>query len=232
MINIRQVYETAYRDDRAARRDIPLNGWPKNRHQASLFWAGKGERVLDVGCGNGLVLYNLRHQFNELHGTELADTRVKSARETLKGLPAEIIQNNIENGLPYPDNYFDTLISGAMIEHLIDVAGALAEMRRVLKPGGRLVLITPNVAKLMNRVKLAMGRFPSTSTGNEGVDFSKSNILMDGGHFHYFTFRSMTLFCRKAGFRSIERYGFGSLGKVHHLFPSVLSGNVLILARK
>ncbi len=105
-------------------------------------------------------------------------------------------------------------------------------MYRVLKPGGRLLLITPNVAKLTNRIRLLLGKFPSTSTGNEGVDFSKQNWLMDGGHFHYFTFRSMRLFCQHCGFSEIRSFGIGTLGRFHHLRPSLFSGNVVLLAQK
>ncbi len=230
MVNVRKVYEAAYQNDRPNRKEIRITGWPKDRHQACIFWAGTGERVLDVGCGNGVVLYNLQEHFRELHGTEFAFSRVISARETLKDLPAYVIQNNIEDGLPYPDTYFDTVISAATIEHVVDVLYALKEMYRVLKPGGRLLLITPNVAKLTNRLRLLLGKFPSTSFDNEGVNFTHANVLMDGGHFHYFTYRSMRLFCQQAGFKPIYSYGIGTFGRLHQLWPKLLSGNIVLLA--
>ena len=74
-----------------------------------------------------------------------------------------------------------------------------------------------------------LGRFPSTSQANEGIG---SDILFDGGHLHYFTFRSLRIVLEKAGFELTKKIGYGKLGKIHDLYPSLLSGGVQWVARK
>lgn len=66
---------------------------------------------------------------------------------------------NIENeSFPYPDNSFDLVIFAEIIEHLLnDPCKVLREIHRVLKPGGRIVLTTPNVARLENVARLISG---------------------------------------------------------------------------
>ena len=123
----------------------------------------------------------------------------------------------------------DRIISADTIEHIPDVYVAVAEMFRVLKPGGYLVINTPNIAFIKKRLLLLLGRFPSTSQANEGIG---SDILFDGGHLHYFTFRSLRILLEKAGFEMTKKIGYGKLGKIHDIYPSLLSGGVQWVARK
>ncbi len=83
-------------------------------------------------------------------------------------------------------NSIDCVVCVDTIEHVPDVYAAAAELRRVPKPGGRLVINTPNVAFGKRRLLSLLGRFPSTSQPNEGLG---SDVLFDGGHLHYFTYR-------------------------------------------
>lgn len=92
-----------------------------------------------------------------------------------------------------------------------------------------MVMNTPNIAFIKKRALLAFGRFPSTSQPNEGIG---SDILFDGGHLHYFTFRSLSLLLERAGFSIEKRVGYGAWGRIHDLYPSILSGGVQLVARK
>jgi hypothetical protein len=102
-------------------------------------------------------------------------------------------------------------------------------MFRVLAPGGRLVINTPNIAFVKKRALLLLGRFPATSQPNEGLG---SDILFDGGHLHYFTFRSLSLLLERAGFHIERRVGYGAWGRVHDWHAPLLSGGVQLVARK
>lgn len=82
---------------------------------------------------------------------------------------------------------------------------------------------TPNIAFIKKRVLLLLGRFPSTSQPNEGIG---SDVLFDGGHFHYFTYRSLCIVLEKAGFIPVRRVGYGRFGRIHHAWPTVTSGGV------
>jgi SAM-dependent methyltransferase len=210
-------------------RDIARHAWPSDRVEAIVAFAGQGGSVLDVGCGDGHLLYQLRRSFAELHGLEYAGARLRQARLNLAGLPFFGAQGTAESMTAYPDNRFDCLVSADTIEHVPDVFLAAAECWRVLKPGGRLVMNTPNVAFVKKRFQLLLGRFPSTSQKNEGFG---SDVLFDGGHLHYFTFRSLGMLLQRAGFELVEPVGYGRFGRMHDLWPRLLSGGAQWVARK
>jgi SAM-dependent methyltransferase len=223
-------YSETYRGEQLGNRDIPRRGWPHTRAEACIYWAGKGERVLDIGCGNGEVLYNLRGSFRELHGTELAAGRAETARRSLEGLNASIVAGDVVDGLDFDRSYFDLIICADVLEHIMDVWTALTEIKRVLRPGGTVLITTPNVAAVRRRIQLATGRFPSTSAGDEGLALRHPSELLDGGHVHYFTFRMLERVIARSGFSNIRRHGFGRLGRIHDFKPSLLSSSCVCLA--
>lgn len=229
---IEGYYDRRYKQRSDGRVTINRGRWPRNRFEALVRWAGDGDRVLDVGCGDGRVLYNLADRFDELHGTELSGQRLAQARHTLAEFTHKLSAEDIESGLHYEDNYFDCVISADVIEHLLDVRAALRQMVRVLRPEGRLVLATPNVASLKRRAILLLGRFPATSGPREGLETEPSDGLIDGGHLHYFTYGMLEHLLEQVGCTSIRFYGIGSYGRLRHLRPTLLSGSCVIVARR
>lgn len=224
-------YDLFYRSDRS-REAIPelvLQGWPRNRFEAILHAAPTGESVLDAGCGNGYLLFQLRKRFKRLIGLEYSPHRLEQARLNLTGLPFEPLLGSAEAMTEIGTGTLDCVVSADTIEHIPDVYAASREIFRVLRPGGLLILNTPNIASLPKRLRLLCGRFPSTSQPDEGLG---SDVLFDGGHLHYFTFRSLARLLEKAGFSIERRLGYGRFGRIHDLRPSLLSGGVQLVARK
>lgn len=209
--------------------DVQLDGWPKDRVQAIVAVEGKGESILDIGCGSGYLLYQFRDRFKQLLGLEYSQNRLKQAQTNLQDFAFVPIHGTAENLSEIKTDSMDHIISADTIEHIPDVYEAMREMYRVLKPGGKLVINTPNIAFAKKRFLLLMGRFPSTSQNNEGLG---SDILFDGGHLHYFTFRSLRLLLERAGFRMVVKMGYGSWGAVHNVWPALLSGGVQWVAVK
>lgn len=209
--------------------DISVRGSPRNRMEAAVSVAGGGRTLLDVGCGDGTMLFQFRTRFSEFIGLELSPNRLEQARQHLAGMNFHPLLTSAESMPEVATNSVDRVISADTIEHIPDVYAAAAEMHRVLKPAGMLVINTPNIAYIKRRMLLLCGRFPSTSQANEGLG---SDILFDGGHLHYFTFRSLALLLQKAGFRVVGRMGYGRFGKVHGIWPSLTSSGVQLIARK
>ncbi|HNZ28105.1 MAG TPA: class I SAM-dependent methyltransferase [Spirochaetota bacterium] len=205
--------------------------YPKNRIEAAYYLAGTGETVLDVGCGYGNLLYKLKDSFDKLYGVEINKTRVEKAKELLKDNNFEIIETTVESA-NFPDEYFDVVVSSDVIEHIIDVFSAFKEMARILKKGGKLIVITPNIADIRRRLTLLFGKFPSTSASDEGFGFNDGTEIFDGGHVHYFTFSALEKLYERYGIANIKRYGFGRFGRAHNILPSLLSPSCAVVGIK
>ncbi|HEY3365539.1 MAG TPA: methyltransferase domain-containing protein [Symbiobacteriaceae bacterium] len=104
-----------------------------------------GPAILDVGCGTGVNLTEAARWFAPtrlLAGIDLSPGMVEVARSKAAylGMPAEFTVGDAEQ-LPYSDQLFDLVICNSVFHWFKDKETALSEMRRVLRPGGQLVLI-------------------------------------------------------------------------------------------
>jgi SAM-dependent methyltransferase len=97
---------------------------------------------LDVGCGSGSLLAAAAPFAADLTGVDRSEYFVSKARAALPA--ARILEADVADLSALPENHFDTVAFLDVIEHLGNPVAALGELRRVLRPGGRLVITTPN----------------------------------------------------------------------------------------
>lgn len=97
--------------------------------------------ALEVGSGHGALLARLRSRGLDVRGVDTNETFVNEARALRRDLP---IQHTSGTSLPFADQSFDVVLSFDVFEHIADSDAHLAEVRRVLRPGGAYVLQTPN----------------------------------------------------------------------------------------
>lgn len=118
-----------------------------------------GCRILEVGYGAGLVLYNLAALKPELYGLDLdADPVQVSERLRELGVAAKLTQGSIlDMRRAYEDGFFDVAVCFSVFEHLADPSRALDELDRVVKPGGRIVIGMPAVNRFMEHAFQAIG---------------------------------------------------------------------------
>ena len=137
-----------------------------------VFCQYKFEKILDVGCGDGNFSVVLREACHakEVHGLEVTSTGVESAKKN--GVLAVQLDLDRSN-FPYPENLFDAVFAGEVIEHLYDPDRFLGEIFRVLKPGGILVLTTPNLASIHNRIALLLGFQPFCMSASLRSNFGR-----------------------------------------------------------
>src|SRR5689334_1068931 len=111
-----------------------------------------GRRVLHVGCGTGLLSAVLRDWGATVIGFDSSAKMLELARRRL-GPDAELLVADLERPLPFGDGAFDDAVAGLVLHYLQDWTALLAELRRVLKPGGRLILAVdhPYATDLMQR---------------------------------------------------------------------------------
>jgi SAM-dependent methyltransferase len=95
-------------------------------------------QILDAGCGSGRNMVDLA-RLGKVTGVELSHTSVRLARERAAG---EVVEGSVMD-MPFDDASFDLAVSLDVIEHLEDDVGALHELRRVVEPGGALLVTVP-----------------------------------------------------------------------------------------
>jgi arsenite methyltransferase len=105
-----------------------------------------GERVVDVGSGPGLLAVEMAAAVGptgQVCGIDVSDSMLALARGRQTppdSAPVEYLSGGVEH-IPYPDDAFDVAVSTQVLEYVADIPAALAEIRRVLRPGGRLLVL-------------------------------------------------------------------------------------------
>ncbi len=112
----------------------------------------EGKKVLDVGCGTGRMIENLRKFQAKPVGLDISKEMLRIARK--KFLGTEFVLGDIEN-LPFEDDEFDMVLSSFVLVHLGDLRLAFEEVHRVLKDGGVFIVTNINQRKAP---KLTMGK--------------------------------------------------------------------------
>jgi SAM-dependent methyltransferase len=122
-----------------------------------LFQAaiGRGRRVLDLGCRSGALT---RHflEGNEVVGLDVDRAALVKAAE----LGIETVLADVEEPLPFPNESFDAVVAGELFEHLRFPDAVVADVKRVLRPGGVLVGSVPNAFRIQSRLRFLRGRPP------------------------------------------------------------------------
>ncbi len=148
------------------------------------------DRALDLGCGDGTFTASLAAAVADVVGAEVAAAAIRRASARHPELRFELVP--VDGPLPFDDGAFDLVWSSEVIEHVADTARWLSEVRRVLAPGGRLVMTTPS----HGRLRLALG----------GVERFSEPL---GDHLHLYTRRSLVALLDQFGFREVSVRGAG-----------------------
>jgi SAM-dependent methyltransferase len=148
------------------------------------------KRVLDAGCASGYIALLLMGAGHRVTGIELNPQMASEAR----ALGVEVLEHDLEEPLPLAPASFDAVHACEVLEHLFDTEGFLRELRRVLVPGGVLILSTPNLNSLANRGRVLAGR-PLPMWGAFPAD-------RHGGHVRVLNAAKVAELLRRTGFRA------------------------------
>lgn len=180
------------------------------RYMRDMVPRSKSMRVLDVGCGTGLNARILRDMGHTVVGTDLSPVAI----ERLKEAGFEGYVCDVPAGLPFESGSFDLVYASEVIEHIGDTEGFLAELARVLKPGGMLMLSTPNSAFWPFRILGLLGRTPTE--------------VQHPGHLRFFSKRSLTDAIADAGFADIST----SARHIYFLLPGSVASPLAVALRR
>lgn len=103
-----------------------------------------GERLLDIGVGPGLLAHDLARLVGEtgrVTGLDTAPAMIKMARTRLAALPQAECVTGDATALAFPEGSFDAAVSTQVYEYVADMEKALGELGRVLRPGGRVLIL-------------------------------------------------------------------------------------------
>jgi 2-polyprenyl-3-methyl-5-hydroxy-6-metoxy-1,4-benzoquinol methylase len=168
-----------------------------------LSHVAAGDRVLDLGAGDGTFAEALVGAGARVVGVDVAEEALRRARQRA---PEADLRRVAEGApLPFEEDAFDVVWAGEVLEHVADVVGVLAEVRRVLRWGGTLLATTPH----HGRVALAALALRPGRALEEHFD-------PRADHLRFFTAHSLRELVAGAGFADVDVWASGGLPLVRH----------------
>lgn len=238
MENIKQkFYESAYPKEDKKHKLRSSIGWlylllrryENYREDIVYDLLPSGNKFLDIGCGEGDLVFKTLTKFKFVTGVDIARTRVTKANKRKEKLEKEtrgrvkFLVADADNKLPFSAELFDAVSMVATLEHFFDPFHVMEEVKRVLKKSGLIVIQVPNLCFLPRRLAVLFGKLPVTSEDETG---------WDGGHLHYFTVDSLTQLLKKYYLRPQNISCSGVFAALRKWWLSMLGADIIIVAKK
>lgn len=202
-------YSSLFRQDKVLGRNSiygsgpPVDGATEFKEFAALAQGN----ILDFGCGNGDLVTYLQQQGRRAEGLELEDGKARNVIKPGAAQHVRFYPGSVP--LPYGDGTFDSIVSTEVIEHVAGIEKYVPEFARILRPGGRLLVTTPDITSI-----------PSSFLAN-CVPWH----LLESTHINFFTPLSVAaLFA--SHFKVVTTYCLGS-GRVNGYFVPGSVGAIL-----
>lgn len=190
-------------------------------HREALAALKNGGDVLDCGAGGGHLYHSVFSAIGRerYHGVEWSQSDVATGQ--LDGL--NIVPGDLNQPLAYRDGAFQCVIALSVVEHLLHPCRFLRECHRILAPGGKLVILTPNISTYFTAALILAGKMPSSGPhpdsdallANEEL-FKVSAMQSDADsdtpshrHLVVFSYSVLRKYLRMLGFASVNGRGFG-----------------------
>jgi len=186
-------------------------------------------RLLDVGCGDGTRTLQFARSIGitnkNIVGIDIRD----------RGLPFQLAAGDINNGLPFEDRTFDVITASQVIEHLSNTDAFVKEIRRSLKVGGYVAIMTPNLASGQIILDLLLDRQPGDMDISDyfRIRRTRDPDLYGSLHRRLFTMEGLSKLLVYYGFKIEDKkrtgYGFFLPGK---FLRGRYATNLIVKARK
>lgn len=169
-------------------------------------------QVFDVGCGAGSIARRLVEKGHIADGVTISAKELEEARKVLRNG----YLYNLENGLPQeiPDNSYDVVICSHVLEHIAYPDKLIADIKRVLKKDGHLIVALPNVFYYKYRWQLMKGSFKTADAG-----------IWDYTHLRWYSYKTAADFFKANNFELTVATVTGDLpftSVLKHVLPATL----------
>jgi SAM-dependent methyltransferase len=178
-------------------RAVPEDARPERfaaRRALLLAHVRPGDRVLDLGAGDGAFAAELSAAGCAVVAVDVAQEALRRARARVPGLDARLAPE--DGPLPLDEDAVDVVWAGEVLEHVADVTGLLAEVRRVLRWGGTLVLTTPYHGRVSVAALALCGRLDD-------------HFDPRADHLRFFTAATLRALLADAGFAEVDLHAVG-----------------------
>ena len=202
-MSLRERYEAHHRE----RRDKGDFVFVPERIPLFRAAIGREKRVLDLGCRSGALTRHIL-EGNEVVGLDVDQVALARA----ESLGIQPVVADVEEPLPFGDASFDAVVAGELLEHLRFPDAVVAEIRRVLRPGGVVVGSVPNAFRLQSRLRFLRGRAAED----------------DPTHLHMFSPAAVRELL--AGFEDVRLAFVG--GRYRRLHPRLLARDLVFSGRR
>ncbi len=181
--------------------------------------------VLDVGCGAAPGLRYLADRGIPAVGVDVSAAALVAAQQLLP--TAQLVRCDLERGLPFAAQQFDIVLMSEIVEHVAKLRLLLAELKAVMRPGGALVLTTPNLWDI-RRAFAAVGG--PTWTGD--LDDTHINLQTPQSIHHYLTEAGFSQVQVRTGWKPALRFGGRRLPRVVNLpYPPLVGNGIMASGR-
>jgi SAM-dependent methyltransferase len=169
-------------------------------------------RGLEAGCGDASFTLEFSRYFSETHAIDISESQI--AQNKARHGNVQFRQHDLSKPLPYSDGFFQAIWCSEVLEHLFDPLYALGEFRRVMAPGGQLLVTVPYHGVLKN---VMIGLFKWDH-----------HFDPEYPHVRFFTKNTLSRIATKAGFRDLK---LATCGMEQPLRDLLIPTNILLSAR-
>ncbi len=201
------------------KKDYKIDRFVNSSHSIIFNLIGNGVKVLDVGCASGFLAERLKNEKQcTVVGIEFNPELANQARTYCK----EVFSGDVEEiDIRYPEDYFDTIIFGDILEHTKDPKKVIMRYKKYVTKDGRIIISLPNIAFWSIRLNLLFGRF----------DYREKGIL-DKTHLRFFTIKSAQRLIRDCGLKILETKYAGRMIYYLRLFPTLFAYQSINVCKK
>jgi len=184
-----------------------------------------GGECLDCGAGAGHWMTRLHEEIGLAdylyNGFEWDASAVQRAQAN----KIHVVQGDLNRRLPFEDERFSCVFALSVLEHLLNPCHFIQEANRVLKPGGRLIILTPNISTYFTAVLILLGKMPSSGPHPDSNNLVKSEEVFKVSaeelhwdtetdtpvhrHLVVFSYRVLRKYLNTIGFKRVDGHGFG-----------------------